>query len=416
MRKPRELAFQNLRDCDPDDTVVVSFSGHGSETHELVTHDAQLDDLTRTAIPLDELTEWFTRIPAKHLVLFLDCCFSGGAGAKVLQVDMVSKSVKSVDAKLGALSGEGRIILTASSATEPAWESHKYGHGFFTHVLIEALQGPEEIAQGGRLPIYPLLQYVTDRVIDFAQKIGRSQNPTLRGTINGALDWPVFKAGPRYLQAFPDRSNAKATADVNSLAAFGLPQPLLEALATAIPSLNQLQIDAVNEFGVLNSEHLVVSAPTSSGKTMIGELAALRSLIDRKRALFLLPLKALVADKARHLENVYASFGVRTIEATGETDDISDLLRGQYDIALLTYEKFTAIALSFPHVLEQVGVVVVDETQMLADPTRGANLESLLTLIRMRRREVDLSRFCAAPSTRSSHFPFERDRAFPAEG
>jgi helicase len=63
------------------------------------------------------------------------------------------------------------------------------------------------------------------------------------------------------------------------------------------------------------------------------------------------------------------------------------LLRGQYDIALLTYEKFAAIALSFPHVLSQAGVVVVDEAQMIANAGRGANLEFILTLIRMRRRQ-----------------------------
>ena len=119
---------------------------------------------------------------------------------------------------------------------------------------------------------------------------------------------------------------------------------------------------------------------------MIGELAALRSILDRRRALFLLPLKALVNDKQRQFQRLYASFGVRTIEATGETDDVTPLLRGQYDIALLTYEKFAAIALAYPHVLDQVGTIVVDEVQMIADASRGANLEFLLTLIRMAAR------------------------------
>jgi len=125
------------------------------------------------------------------------------------------------------------------------------------------------------------------------------------------------------------------------------------------------QLDAINEFGVLSGEHLVVVAPTSSGKTMIGELAALKGVVERRRALFLLPLKALVADKWRHFEAVYGSFGLRTIEATGETDDISPILRGQYDVALLTYEKFSAIALTHPHVLEQAGVVVVCAPHLL---------------------------------------------------
>ena len=63
-------------------------------------------------------------------------------------------------------------------------------------------------------------------------------------------------------------------------------------------------------------------------------------------------------------------------EATGETDDISPVLRGKYDVALPTYEKFAAIALTFPHVLAGAGVVVIDEAQMIADESRGANFNS----------------------------------------
>lgn len=40
-----EERFERLASCDEDDVVVVAFSGHGSETHELVTHDADVYDL-----------------------------------------------------------------------------------------------------------------------------------------------------------------------------------------------------------------------------------------------------------------------------------------------------------------------------------------------------------------------------------
>lgn len=382
-----EVALQGLTDCDPDDTVVISFSGHGSESHELVTYDADLYDLVRTAIPLEELTTWFSRIPAKRLILLLDCCFSGGIGAKVLHVEAVARRIGSVEARLAQMSGEGRLILTASAANEPAWENPRTGHGYFTHFLLEALQGAEGVVEAGRLPVFRLLEFVTRRVIDAARQFGHPQHPVLRGTIDGEMNWPVFVPGVRYKTAFPDRAGARATADLSSLAPFGFPTAVISAWAGAIPTLNQLQLDAINEFGVLAGEHLVVVAPTSSGKTMIGELAALKGVVDHKRAIFLLPLKALVADKRRHFEAVYGPSGLRVIEATGETDDISPILRGQYDVALLTYEKFSAIALAHAHVLEQVGVVVVDETQMVADRSRGANLEFLLTLIRMRRRD-----------------------------
>ena len=65
-----------------NDVVVIAFSGHGSDTHEIVTYDADLYDLPSTALPLDELTELVSAIPAKHLLVVLDCCFSGRRGSQ----------------------------------------------------------------------------------------------------------------------------------------------------------------------------------------------------------------------------------------------------------------------------------------------------------------------------------------------
>ena len=70
-----EAEFATLQDCSPDDTVVIGLLGYGSETHELVTHDTQVHDLGCTAIHLDQVQQWFARIPARRVVLFLDCCF-----------------------------------------------------------------------------------------------------------------------------------------------------------------------------------------------------------------------------------------------------------------------------------------------------------------------------------------------------
>src|SRR5882762_7523908 len=50
-----EAEFETLAKLDPSDTVVIAFSGHGSQTHELVTHDSDIADLPSTAIPLDLL-------------------------------------------------------------------------------------------------------------------------------------------------------------------------------------------------------------------------------------------------------------------------------------------------------------------------------------------------------------------------
>lgn len=390
-RSAIEKQFQELAACDPDDVVVLAFSGHGSETHELVTYDAVISDLTNTAIPLSTLTDWFSHIPAKRLICILDCCFSGGMGAKVLQVPALPRGLASTTSLLDQLSGEGRLILTASTANEEAWENPRQGHGLLTYFLLEALQGAEEVRQAGRINVYRLLDHVTRRVVDGAAQLGKPQHPTLRGQIDGELIWPIFEPRALYQAAFPERMQPSVTSEISSLAVYGFPPALLDAWSGSIPSLNQLQLDAINQFNLLGGDHLVVSAPTSSGKTMIGELAALRGTLERKRAFFLLPLKALVNDKHRQFTQIYGAFGLRTIRATGEmNDDIPALMRGQYDLCLMTYEKFAALVLGSPHILEQVGTVVIDEVQMIADSSRGVNLEFLLTLLRSRRRqEID---------------------------
>jgi helicase len=48
-RQRIEAEFSALAGCDPDDTVVIGFSGHGSETHELIPHDADIANLPTSA-------------------------------------------------------------------------------------------------------------------------------------------------------------------------------------------------------------------------------------------------------------------------------------------------------------------------------------------------------------------------------
>src|SRR5574341_14286 len=131
-----EKEIQELAQCNEEDVVLIYFSGHGSDTHELVTYYTDTNDLTNTAIPLETLTEWLSKIPAKRLLCVLDCCFSGEAGAKVFQTGLKSKDLKSTDDLIKQLSGDNRLIFTACLGTETAWENQKLGHGFLTYYLI----------------------------------------------------------------------------------------------------------------------------------------------------------------------------------------------------------------------------------------------------------------------------------------
>lgn len=383
-----ERYLKELTTVSREDIVVITFSGHGTQTHELVAYDADPGDLPASCLSLSGLTDVIGRVTARQTICILDCCFSGGIGAKVLRVESVPRNLASTESYIEHLSGRGRLILTASTAAEPAWENHKLGHGLLTYYLLEALQGAEEVRQAGKISVYKLLEYVTQRVISGSKQLGKLQHPCLRGELDGELTWPIFKPGPIFAATFPEHTRVPVSKNIGSLSAYGFPEGLLHAWAGSIPELNQLQVDAINEFHLLDGDNLVVSAPTSSGKTMVGELAALKGSLERKRAFFLLPMRALVGDKYEHFNRTYGEFGLKTIRATGEiSDDIPALMRGQYDICLMTYEKFTALVLGNSHILDQVGTIIVDEVQMVADETRGANLEFLLTLFKIRRNQ-----------------------------
>ena len=237
-KKTIEDAFEELYQASEDDVVFISFSGHGSDTHEIVPHDYNSHDVKNTSIPLEELQTWFEKIPAKTVVLLLDCCFSGGLGAKVLRSEMRPRMTKSVDTLLNELCGEGRVILTASSAEEAAWENQKVGHGLLTYFFVEALKGAEEVIDAGKVSILKLLEYVSKKVKDAASNYGHPQNPALRGTIDAHIMWPVFVIGDLYKDYFPDFSDAKATSELESLKSFGFPDQVIECWASSIPSLN----------------------------------------------------------------------------------------------------------------------------------------------------------------------------------
>jgi WD40 repeat protein len=77
-------ALGNLRaQLGPDDRVVLYFAGHGIALEAddkpagyLVPQDAKADDPS-TLLPMSELHEALEKLPCRHLLLILDCCFGG---------------------------------------------------------------------------------------------------------------------------------------------------------------------------------------------------------------------------------------------------------------------------------------------------------------------------------------------------
>jgi replicative superfamily II helicase len=375
--------LETLTTAAEDDLVVVTFSGHGSEDHRLLPVDVIPDRLAESCLSLDELAQRLDVIPSKQLLVVLDCCFSGGFGGSRFFSPMSRRGMIEDVTPLQRLArGDGRVVLTASGAGEPALETSTYGHGLLTYHLIQGLQGQEGTVQDGRISLLSLFNYIMVRVLNSAERLGEVQTPTLYGSLEGAPTLAVLVAGSHYSSAFPGRVRAPINGSWASLRPYGIPEDVIEAWSAIMPGPNELQQRAVNEFGVLAGNSLVVAAPTAAGKTMIGELAAIRTVTNGSRTVMLLPMKALVSDKYEYFRRTYGD-RLAVVRATGDhSDQVEALLAGQYDLALLTYEKFMSLVIGNPFVMRGVALVVVDEVQTISDQNRGPSLEFLMTLIR----------------------------------
>ncbi|KAL0072907.1 Sec63 Brl domain-containing protein [Phycomyces blakesleeanus] len=73
-------------------------------------------------------------------------------------------------------------------------------------------------------------------------------------------------------------------------------------------------------------DNLVVSAPTGSGKTVIMELAMLRTILSSRtevKIIYMAPTKSLCSERTKDWTNKFSQFGITCKEFTGDTETVS---------------------------------------------------------------------------------------------
>ena len=155
-------------------------------------------------------------------------------------------------------------------------------------------------------------------------------------------------------------------------------------------------------------DDLVVALPTSAGKTRVAELCILRALASGMRTVYVTPLRALSAQAERDLEDTFLPLGFSVSSLYGSTgieNDDSEVLR-QGDIVVSTPEKLDFALRNDPSIIDDVGLVVLDEGHMLGPNEREVRYEALVQRILRRddalaRRIVCLSALFPAPEEMS---------------
>jgi hypothetical protein len=145
-------------------------------------------------------------------------------------------------------------------------------------------------------------------------------------------------------------------------------------------------------------DDLVAALPTSAGKTRIAEICILRALSLDMRVIFVTPLRALSAQTERTLRQTFGPLGFSVSSlygASGETGDDIDSLRNR-KIVVTTPEKLDFALRNDPTLIDDVGLIVLDEAHTIGAAEREIRYEVLVQrLLRRadaaRRRIVCLS-------------------------
>ena len=206
---------------------------------------------------------------------------------------------------------------------------------------------------------------------------------------------------------------------IRNLKNYGIPSHIVNIWEKDYPPyLLPLQEEAVRNYGILNCgkkeegndrKNLLVIAPTSSGKTFIGEMAAIAQAIHLRKTIYLVPLRALADEKYRHFKKLYSPCGIDMVISTRDrSEDDHNIISGDYDVAVMAYEKFNYFCLMCPRFLEIVSLVIIDEMQLINDSKWGPLLESMVNHIDKKNKDIKiiaLSAFVEGQDALTRWFP-----------
>jgi uncharacterized protein YgiM (DUF1202 family) len=191
----RSLGTELKRKAAQKDTVIIYYAGHGAPETDatspdedgmekyLVPYDADPNDLYTTALPMREIETIFQRLASDRVIFITDSCYSGATAGRTFAT--ASRRAVVSDAFLARLSkGKGRVVLTASRASEVSEEREDLGHGVFTYYLLEGLRGKADLDGDGIITVDEAYNYVSKKVPEVT---GQNQNPVKKGEVEGQL-------------------------------------------------------------------------------------------------------------------------------------------------------------------------------------------------------------------------------------
>ena len=125
---------------------------------------------------------------------------------------------------------------------------------------------------------------------------------------------------------------------------------------------------AVIESGYLEDKsNYIISIPTASGKTVLGILPALKTILNGGKAVYAAPLLSIQNEKVKEFK-AFEEHGIKV----GKHPSNSDL-------SVMVFESFDALTRFSWNVLREVDTLIIDEFHIIGEYSRGPTLESAIT-------------------------------------
>jgi uncharacterized caspase-like protein len=165
-------ALGDLSKISANDFFVFYAASHGiivDKTFYMLTSDQSgqtPQQIKAQGISQEEFRVLFKHIPTANKLLVFDTCYSG-----LINEEISQKLARGTTRKLNLTS------ISAAQSKETALEGYADGHGVFTYVLSDALEGEADLNGDGMVQSLELVQYVKATVPHVAKKYNHTQTP-----------------------------------------------------------------------------------------------------------------------------------------------------------------------------------------------------------------------------------------------
>ena len=134
-----------------------------------------------------------------------------------------------------------------------------------------------------------------------------------------------------------------------------------------IKEFNPAQKTVIESGYLEDKSNYIICIPTASGKTVLGVLPALKTILNGGKAVYAAPLLSIQNEKVKEFK-AFEDHGIKV----GKHPSSADL-------SVMVFESFDALTRFSWDALRDVDTLIIDEFHMIGEYTRGPTLEAAIT-------------------------------------